>query len=109
VSRSQGRWLKPAKERCGYLYVGLCKEGAVKKHKVHRLVALAWLGEPSDARLQINHIDGVKTNNALENLEWVTASQNRKHAFAIGLQVVTDKQREAFRRRMLAWHERNAA
>ena len=109
VSRGQGRWMKPAKDRCGYLYLCLCKEGTVKKHKVHRLVALAWLGAPADASLQINHIDGVKANNALDNLQWVTASENRKHAFRIGLHVVSDKQREASRRNMLAWNGRNAA
>lgn len=109
VSRGTGRWLKAATERCGYLYVGLCKEGVVKKYKVHRLVALAWLGAPAQDGLQINHIDGVKANNAVENLEWVTASANRKHAFAAGLQVVSEKQREASRRNIINWNERKAA
>jgi hypothetical protein len=109
VSRGQGRWLKAATDRRGYLYVGLCKDGIVKKHKVHRLVALAWLGKPAEEHLQINHIDGVKANNTLENLEWATPSANRKHAFAIGLQVVSEKQRDASRRNITAWNERKAA
>lgn len=53
---------------------------------VHQLVLRAFLGY-SD--LQVNHIDGIKTNNHISNLEYVTQSENMKHAFRIGLKTVT--------------------
>lgn len=56
-----------------------------KSVKVHRLVAFAFLGSPAGSALQVNHKDGVKTNNTPSNLEWVTHSGNAKHAFATGL------------------------
>ena len=53
-------------------------------HRVHRLLALCFIPNPSKLP-HINHIDGNKTNNDLENLQWVTHEDNMKHAFATGL------------------------
>ncbi len=55
------------------------------KRSVHQLVALAFLKRNSE-KTQINHIDGNKLNNNVNNLEWVTHSENTKHAYRIGLQ-----------------------
>lgn len=52
---------------------------------LHRLVAQCWLDEPSKDDLQVNHIDGNKGNNSVENLEWVTPSENVKKAREAGL------------------------
>lgn len=52
---------------------------------VHRLVALAFLGFPPNGKPEVNHIDGNKQNNRLENLEWVSSYGNRKHAWDTGL------------------------
>lgn len=55
-------------------------EKVIKVMYVHRLVAMAFLGIPKDKKAQVNHKDGVKLNNNLDNLEWSNASLNIKHA-----------------------------
>jgi len=82
--RFPNRCLKPGKNRYGYLLVDLCKNGVHKNHKIHRLVALAYIPNPENKRT-VNHIDGIKTNNFVENLEWNTHSENNQHAYDAGL------------------------
>lgn len=80
----------PRKDRGDYLYIGLCKDGIVKHYKVHRLVAQAFIPN-IDNKPTINHIDGIKTNNNVENLEWATAKEQAQHALSIGLWKRSDK------------------
>jgi hypothetical protein len=68
----------------GYKVVSLCKEGRENTIKVHRLVANAFI-ENVDNKLQVNHINGVKFDNNVFNLEWATPSENLKHAHSTGL------------------------
>lgn len=75
--------LKTANTR-GYLIVCLTMHRKQVNHKVHRLVALAFLGNPEN-KPQVNHIDGIKTNNNISNLEFVTPSENIIHAHETGL------------------------
>ena len=70
--------------RSGYKYVNLARNGKYKSKTVHRLVAEAFLPD-FDASLSVNHIDGVKTNNRLSNLEMVTPLENAQHAQRLGL------------------------
>jgi hypothetical protein len=70
----------------GYARVSLYKNSAKKTVKVHRLVAAAFF-EKVAGKEAINHIDGVKTNNHIDNLEWVTNSENRIHALMTGLAI----------------------
>ena len=74
--------LRPHLAGKGYLYVNLYNNGKGRQCTVHRLVAIAFLG-PSDG-LHVNHKDLNKTNNRLENLEWVTRSENAQHAMRAG-------------------------
>ena len=78
------RILKPELTRCGYYRVDLCKKGKVKKFYVHRLVAIAFIDNP-DNKPQVNHINGDKLTNTAVNLEWVTCSDNHKHAYQLGI------------------------
>jgi hypothetical protein len=68
----------------GYLAVVLCKGGNPKTMRVHRVVALTFVPNPAQ-KLFVNHLDGDKLNNCVDNLEWVTHSENLKHAYAKGL------------------------
>lgn len=70
----------------GYKKVSLNKNKKQKTFVIHRLVASAFIPNPEN-KPQVNHKDGVKTNNNLENLEWVTASENQIHALKLGLVV----------------------
>ena len=80
-----GRILKPSNNSTGgYLFVGLSKNGICKSQKVHRLVALAFIPNPENKRT-VNHIDGVKINNFVSNLEWATNKENTHHAMDAGL------------------------
>lgn len=77
--------LKGRLSKSGYYQVSI-KEDETEKFKnqyIHRLVALHFIDNPEGKR-EVNHIDGDKTNNKLENLEWVTSSENQKHRHSIG-------------------------
>jgi len=78
------RILKPSNNTHGYLFVGLWKNGVRKNHKIHRLVANAYIVNPENKRT-INHIDGIKANNLVENLEWSTQKENMQHSYDNGL------------------------
>lgn len=71
--------------RYGYPTVIVMVNGIQKNMVVHRLIAKAFICNP-DNLPEVNHKDGNKLNNSVTNLEWVSKSDNRKHAFRIGLQ-----------------------
>lgn len=79
-----GRILKPYPTKKGYLHVPLSKDRTVKYFYISTLVATAFLGPKPDG-LEINHKDGIKTNDYPNNLEYVTHSENLLHAHRNGL------------------------
>ena len=75
-----GAILKPCYDKDGYAQVVLRKDGKSNTKKVHRLVLITF-GNSDSSRNQVNHINGIKDDNRLENLEWVNASENAKHSY----------------------------
>ena len=79
------RILKPSKSPAGYWTATLSKDRNHVYKTIHRLVAVAFIINP-ECKPQVNHKNGIKTDNRLENLEWVTQSENMQHAYRTGLQ-----------------------
>lgn len=88
----KGGCLSPLKEKImslklsktGYYVVGLCKDGKKTHPSVHRLVAKAF-SKSVEGKDTVNHIDGVKTNNNISNLEWADSSEQMRHAVKLEL------------------------
>lgn len=87
----KGKWLKnKINKRDGYVYIILNKNKKQITRKVHRFVALTFLPNP-EKKSQINHKNGIKTDNRVSNLEWCTPSENQKHSVLLGLKRSGDK------------------
>ena len=81
---TKGRILRAPVTRDGYVSIQLFKHSKYYTFRVHRLVAKAFI-DNEDNLPEINHIDGNKQNNRVENLEWCTRGHNIRHAFRTGL------------------------
>ena len=91
-SAKTNRYLKFSYDKQGYARVGLSVGNyKTKTIKVHRLVAETFIDNPQ-SKGDVNHIDGVKSNNHVDNLEWNTRSENIIHAYNNGLKTNTEKQ-----------------
>lgn len=77
----KGKLMKSKNYR--YQEILLCKDGKIKKHYIHRLVAAAFIVNENN-KPEVNHLDGNKHNNSVNNLEWCTSEENKKHAWANG-------------------------
>lgn len=80
----RGRQLKRSLKHTGYYSVDLCKDGKIRSESVHRLVAEAFIPNPEHKKV-VNHINGNKADDRVENLEWVSYKENHWHARKTGL------------------------
>ncbi len=83
---NEAKILTPGVDRNGYSFVNLCSDGKYKSKSIHRLVISAFIGK---SEKQVNHKNGIKSDNAVDNLEYFTQRENMDHAvknklFAIG-------------------------
>jgi len=81
-----GEWveMKPRIHKVGYYMVALSYQGKPTKQYLHRILAQAFIPNPNNLP-EINHKNGIKTDNSIENLEWVTHKRNMEHAKATGI------------------------
>lgn len=84
IRNAKGKVLKQQRLESGYALLHLRHEGVRKTVLVHRCVATAFVNN-KDRKPEVNHKDGVKTNNYYKNLEWATRLENVAHSIAVGL------------------------
>jgi hypothetical protein len=113
LKKSPAKVLKQGKSKSGYYIVNFCVDGVKSNHTVHRLVARAFIANESN-KPQVNHKDGNKLNNHIDNLEWVTVSENGLHAYrTLGISAwnkgktlpkYSDERKAQISERMKNWH-----
>jgi hypothetical protein len=89
LNKRNGITRKASVTKWGYARVSFYINGKVRNYPVHRLVASAFLPNPDNLPV-VNHIDGNKLNNCVDNLEWCTYAHNVRHAVRTGLHVTAD-------------------
>lgn len=87
IQHYKGDIMKQRTDRYGYKTVMLYADGQRKNCKIHRLVAIAFLSNPEN-KSTVNHKNGDKQNNAVDNLEWNTSAEQNIHAYKVGLKLI---------------------
>lgn len=81
IDNRRGREIKPATDRNGYKRVTFSHKGERHSYPVHRLVAMAYIPN-AERKPTVNHINGIKDDNRVENLEWATQKEQKAHSIA---------------------------
>ena len=79
----------------GYHRVELWKNNKRRRYMLHRVVAQTWIPNDDEMKTQVNHINEIKTDNRVENLEWCTASYNNKYGNRIQKMLATARRKSA--------------
>ena len=82
--KTEEKIMSPSVSKSGYFSVCLRKYGKIKGYRVGRLILETFVGKST---LQCNHINGIKSDNSIENLEWVDGFENQRHSIRIGLRI----------------------
>lgn len=84
VIKLKGKEIKKQLWKGGYHFIATCRNSISRQYSIHRLVAITHI--PNPKRLpQVNHKNGIKTDNRVENLEWCTMAYNNLHSYRTGL------------------------
>lgn len=83
ICLKKGGIMKQSKMNIGYMLITFCKNGITERFLVHRLVASHFISNPLN-KSEVNHINSIRHDNSIENLEWVTHSENCCHAYRVG-------------------------
>lgn len=94
VNTRNKKEIQPFLNKSGYPVVNLWQDRNNTIIAVHRLVAETFIENPLNLR-EVNHKDGVKTNNSVTNLEWVTSSENKQHGIKTGLYSIGEEAHQA--------------
>lgn len=89
-SYTRNKILKPIINEKGYYRVDLYKERKSKRFRIHRLIAKTFIPNPNNFP-EVNHINGNKKDNCINNLEWCTHKHNMKEAYKLGLVIPPKK------------------
>jgi len=84
IIRPNGRKASPKPDNIGYLNISVFIDGKMRPFKQHRVIAITWIKNPKNLK-EVNHKDGIKTNNCVSNLEWISHQDNIIHAHQSGL------------------------
>lgn len=104
----KSEWTKIGfKDNIGYMKCAITRNGVREIAKIHRLVGFAFIDNPQN-KPEINHINGIKTDNRIENLEWCTRSENSLHAFRTGLTIYSEEQRQMASKRLKGKYGKDA-
>lgn len=95
-SHISNKKLKYWKHTCGYYIVDLYRDKKKQHYFIHRLVAIHFIENPLNKR-EVNHINGIKTENNITNLEWCTSSENKIHSYATWIRTASRAKRKNLR------------